>query len=359
MLHAVIMAGGSGTRFWPQSRRQLPKQFLRMTGNETLIQQAVNRCQPAIPTERTWVVTGALHAVESARQLPDVPSDQILVEPCGRNTAPCIGLAAIQLLAVDPDAVMLVTPADHVIQPVEKFQQAVNEAVKLIKSEPETLVLFGIEPTYPSTGFGYIQRGERVASQTTPMFHVKSFQEKPNLAVASQFMASGEYYWNCGIFVWRAQTILDALKEFTPDLYERLVRLRSAIGTDDWQKALETEFPQMPSISIDYAVLEKVTGRVTVLEAPFGWDDVGSWHALPRLLSTDSNGNTLDGLCCAVESQGCIVRSNAKHLIATFGLKDLIIVHTETATLVADKGDEGALKKLLAELEKQQLSDYL
>lgn len=359
MLHAVIMAGGVGTRFWPQSRRQLPKQFLRMTGNETLIQQAANRCQPAIPEVQTWIVTGAAHAVETARQLPLIPAEQILVEPCGRNTAPAIGLAAIQLLAVDPEAVMLVMPADHVIQPTEQFQQAVEQAVSLIEEEPTTLVLFGVEPDYPSTGFGYIQRGQRVETKTCPMYRVNSFHEKPNLLTASRFMATSEYYWNCGIFVWRAQAILDALKEFAPEIFERLERLRQGIGSDGWEELLETEFPKMPSISIDYAVLEKAAGRVCVLEAPFEWDDVGSWQALPRIFDSDREGNTIDGLCCVVDTEGCIIRSGGKHLIATIGLKDLIIVHTPTATLVADKRDEGSIKKLIVELEKKGLIEYL
>lgn len=359
MLHAVIMAGGVGTRFWPQSRRQLPKQFLRMLGNETLIQQASSRCQPAILPERTWIVTGSAYAVETARQLPDVPAEQILVEPCGRNTAPCIGLAAIQMLATDPDATMLVMPADHVIHPTDQFQKAIQEAVSVTADEPSTLVLFGVEPTYPATGFGYIQRGEKVATRTCPTYRVKSFQEKPNLLTASRFMATSEYYWNCGIFVWHAQTILDALEEFSPEIFDRLQRLRQGIGSNRWQELLESEFPQMPSISIDYAVLEKAAGRVCVLEAPFEWDDVGSWHALPRLYSSDSDGNTIDGLSCMIDTQGCIVRSSDKHLIATIGVKDLIIVHTATATLVADKRDEGSLKKLIAEMEKRELSEYL
>ena len=359
MLQAMIMAGGSGTRFWPQSRRQLPKQFLRMTGDQTLIQQATGRCQPAIAPEQTWIVTGAAHAVETARQLPHVPADQILVEPCGRNTAPCIGLAAIAMLAADPDAIMLVTPADHVISPTEKFQQAVEQAVGLIEKEPSTLVLFGIEPTYPSTGFGYIQRGERIPTTSCPTFRVKSFQEKPNELTASKFMATGEYYWNCGIFVWRAQTILDALKEFSPDIAACLDRIRPGIGSDKMQELLETEFPKMPSISIDYAVLEKATGRVCVLEAPFQWDDVGSGQALPRLLAADQQGNTVDGICCAVDTKGCIVRSNDDHLIATIGVTDLIIVHTSTATLVADKRDENAIKILIGEIEKRGLERYL
>ena len=359
MLHAVVMAGGSGTRFWPQSRRHLPKQFLRMTGDQTLIQQAIGRCQPVIPDEQTWIVTGAAHAVETARQLPNVSPDQILIEPCGRNTAPCIGLAAIQILANDPDGIMLVMPADQVITPTSQFQKAVKEAVQLIDDDPSTMVLFGIEPTYPSTGFGYIQRGERLKSTSCPIFRVASFREKPDLPTAQQFLASGEFYWNCGIFAWRAQTILDALKEFAPEITERLELLRPGIGSPRWQELLEVEFPKMPSISIDYAVLEKAPERVRVLEAPYEWDDVGSWQALPRLFPADGSGNTINGLCCPVESSGCIIRTSEEHLVATIGVKDLIIVHTPTATLVADKQDEGALKKLIAEIEKQGLTRYL
>ena len=191
------------------------------------------------------------------------------------------------------------------------------------------------------------------------MFRVKSFREKPDLLTASRFMATSEFYWNCGIFVWRAQAILDALAEFTPQIAERLERLRAGINSGRWQELLEVEFPQMESISIDYAVLEKAAGRVCVLEAPFEWDDVGSWHALPRLFASNSDGNTVDGLCCTVDTKGCIVRSTEQHLIATIGVKDLIIVHTSTATLIADKRDEGSVKKLIAELERKGLHEYL
>jgi len=374
MLHAVIMAGGSGTRFWPQSRRLLPKQFLTFAGDRTLIQDAAGRCPPVVTSDRVWVVTNAAHAVETARQLPNVPATQILVEPCGRNTAPCIGLAAIQLLAVDPDATMLVMPADHVIQPAAMFQQAVLAAEDLVAREPCSLVLFGIEPTLPATGFGYIQRGEPVSPPATdtaagnepnhsapsgwPTFRVRSFQEKPNQLTAARYVASGDYYWNCGIFVWRAQAILDALTTFAPEITMRLQRLRSAIGTPEWNELLATEFPLMPSISIDYAVLEK-TAHVCVLEAPFDWDDVGSWQALPRLLTPDRDGNTHVGRVCGIDSTGCIVRTTDEHLVATIGVKDLVIVHTPTATLVAHKRDENSLKQLVEELERRGLTDYL
>jgi mannose-1-phosphate guanylyltransferase len=358
MLHAVIMAGGSGTRFWPESRLQLPKQFLKFSGEQTLIQESVGRCAPAIPVNNVWIVTNAAHASETTRQLPEVPAHQILLEPCGRNTAPCIGLAAIHLLAIDPDATMLVMPADQVIDPTAMFQKAVSQAVELVESDPRTLVLFGIEPTYPATGFGYIRRGDPLPDTELPMFQVQSFQEKPNQLTAARYNATGEYYWNCGIFVWRAQTILDALGVHAPEIHERLLRLRSSIGQPGWAAALESEFPPMPSISIDYAVLEKAD-QVRVLEAPFEWDDVGSWHALARLLPADRDGNTLDGRVCPVDSSGCIVRTTDDHLVATIGVKDLIIVHTPTATLVADRRDEGAIRELIKELQCRNLNEYL
>lgn len=359
MLQTVIMAGGSGTRFWPQSRREFPKQFLRMTGDETLIQQAASRCTPMIPSDNIWIVTGAAHAKETAKQLPGVRQEHILIEPIGRNTAPCIGLAAIQMLATDPQAIMLVMPADHVIRPIDEFQNAVAQAVRAIEDDPAGMVLFGIEPDFPSTGFGYIQRGLQVGKSTPPIYRVERFQEKPDLATASKLVASKEYFWNCGIFVWKAQTILDAIYEFEPEIGTLLDRLRPAIGTSRWQEVLNAEFSRMPSISIDYAVLERAADRVLVLAAPFEWDDVGSWHALPRLLETDGDGNTVDGLCCPVETEGCIVRSGGNHLIATIGVKDLIVVHTPTATLVASKHDENSLKRLIAEIERHGMTEFL
>jgi len=358
MLHAVIMAGGSGTRFWPASRRALPKQFLNFSGEHSLIQDAAARCSPAVAAERIWVVTNALHAAETARQLPQIPTSQILVEPCGRNTAPCIGLAAIQLLATDPEAIMLVTPADHVIQPTAMFQQAVCQAVELVDREPLRLVLFGIEPTYPATGFGYIRRGQELPEVEWPTYEVQKFEEKPNQLTAARYAASGEYYWNCGIFVWRADTILRELARHAPDISERLIRLQQAVGTPLWEDRLAAEFPGMPSISIDYAVLEKAE-QVCVLDAPFEWDDVGSWHALARLKTASSGGNVTEGPVCSVETSDCIIRTTDGHLVATIGVRDLIIVHTPDATLVADKRDEGSIRHLIAELERRQLTEYL
>lgn len=358
MLHAVIMAGGSGTRFWPQSRRNRPKQLLRLAGERTMLQDTVARCTPSIPLERTWIVTNHRQAEETARQLPDLPPGDILIEPCGRNTAPCIGLAAIRLLQDDPQAVMLVMPADHVIRPGAVFRAAAERACQMVARDPRQFVLFGIPPTSPATGFGYIERGEPLSAAGPGAYQVAAFREKPDRATADEYLASGRFYWNCGIFVWRAAQILHALEEFEPDIHARLMRLAEHLGRPDWDAALRDEFPQMKSISIDFAVLERAR-NVCVLEAPFEWDDVGSWQSLPRLLGTDADGNTIDGRFCGVDTQGCTIRSTGDHLIATAGLEDCIVVHTPDATLVARKGDENAIRRLVQLLEERGDEQFL
>lgn len=346
MLHAVVMAGGSGTRFWPQSRKSMPKQLLKLAGDRTMIQQTVDRCESWIDAENIWVVTNADQVEETRRQLPELPAQNVLVEPCGRNTAPCIGLAAVHMLRRDPDAVMFVMPADHVIQPAAKFQSAGRCAVDLVEADPTLFALFGIPPAFPSTGYGYIERGAELTTGSHSVFAVKSFREKPDRETAQQYIDSGDYYWNCGIFSWSAQTILDALRQHVPNTHERLLRIQSAIGSSEETTVLESEFPEMDSISIDYAVLERAA-NVAVVEAPFEWDDVGSWLALPRLLATDDDGNTIDGEWCGVESKNCIVRTTHDHLIATLGMQDCIIVHTPDATLIANRNDADSMRKLV------------
>ena len=357
MLHAVIMAGGSGTRFWPQSRKRMPKQLLPLAGRETLIQQTVTRCQPWVPTERVFVVTNAAQVEQTREQLPQLPSDHFLVEPCGRNTAPCVGLAALELVRRDPDAVMLVMPADHVIRPVEAFRDAVERAVGLVDENSRRLVLFGVAPTYPATGFGYIEQGDALG-RVRGGYQVASFREKPDLETAREYVQRGTFFWNCGIFVWRASQILEAIRDHEPDLHAGLMRLSESLGTDRWPEALTEQFPKLKSISIDYAVLERASD-VCVVEAPFEWDDVGSWQALPRLLGSDEQGNTIDGPFCGIDTHGCIVRTTSDHLVATAGLTDCIVVHTPDVTLVARKGDEDAVRQLVALAERQGLSRYV
>lgn len=358
MRHAVIMAGGSGTRFWPQSRRAIPKQLQRLSGSRTMIQDTIGRIESLLPAAQTWIVTNASQVAETRRQLPELPPGNVLVEPCGRNTAPCIGLAAVRLLHDDPDAVMLVMPADHVIQPVDVFCRAAEQAAEFLQSHPRAFVLFGVPPTYPATGFGYIERGEAVTG-ADGFASVHSFREKPDAETAAQYIDAGSFLWNCGIFVWRADAVLDALAKFEPEIHARLTKLSAALSDGDWDQKLATEFPEMKKISIDYAILERAD-EVFVMEAPFNWDDVGSWESLPRLLGSDDRGNTVDGKYCGLETSGCIVRStDESHLIATYGVDDLIIVHTPDATLVARKDDENAIRNIVAKLEEDGYERFL
>jgi mannose-1-phosphate guanylyltransferase len=353
MLHAVIMAGGSGTRFWPESRLARPKQFLNLAGERTLLQETTDRCRPLIPPERTWVVTNERLAPGTHEQLPDVPAGNILIEPCARNTAPCIGLAAIHLLRRDPDAVMAVLPADHVIQPAEFFRTALQDAVRLVEQNGRRLVLFGVPPTYPATGYGYIERGD-VLEQTsrTSAHSVNTFREKPNPVAAQHYVDSGRFYWNCGIFVWRADRIMQALDAHLPRTATLLQEIAPQIGMPDWNQALGRAFPLAESVSIDVAVLER-EADCTVIEAPFAWDDVGSWLAMARLHGADANGNTVLGLHRGLDTRGCIIRTSHDHLVATIGIENCIIVHTPDTTLVARKDDENSIRKLIELLQER------
>jgi len=357
MLHAVIMAGGSGTRFWPKSRQKHPKQLLRLLSNRTMLQETSSRIDALVEDNCKWIVTNQDHAEETARQLPNLPVGNLLIEPCGRNTAPCIALAAIHIQKTDPDAVMLVMPADHLIQPMMIFQSSVKAAVELIENEPQSLVLFGISPSYPSTGFGYIERGKSLENSQSS-YRVVSFREKPDAETANQYLLSKNYYWNSGIFVWKVSTILELLQEFEPEIYERLQTLEAALETDRMPDVLAAEFPRMKNISIDYAVLEKAK-NVIVMEALFQWDDVGSWQALTRLKTPDENGNIVEGLYVGLETENCIVASQSNHLIATLGMQNCIIVSTPDATFVAKKDDENAIKQLIEQLKEQGYDRFL
>lgn len=355
MNHTVIMAGGSGTRFWPASRKATPKQLLRLVGDRTMIQMTSDRVHAVSPTSQQWVVTNAVQAEKVKTQLPEIPAEQVLVEPAARNTAPCVGLAAIHLLARDPNATMLVLPADQVIQPNELFCEAASRAFQMVEENPQTLALFGVVPTYPAVGFGYIERGESLGDGA---FQVSSFREKPDLETARSYVDSGTFYWNCGIFVWRASTIMEMLKTFEPEIERGLQVIAKSIATDQYDDVVSEVFPELPSISIDYAVLERASD-IAVIEAPFEWDDIGSWQALPRLNGADEAGNTVDGDHIGVATENCIIRAPAGHTVASFGVNSLIIVHTPDVTLVADRNDETGVKRLVEELKARGMEDLM
>ncbi|RIK76270.1 MAG: mannose-1-phosphate guanylyltransferase [Planctomycetota bacterium] len=362
MLHAVIMAGGSGTRFWPESRDLRPKQLLKLVGERSMIQATTDRLEGLVPRDRVLIATNARQAAGIAEQLPELPATALLLEPCKRDTAPCIALAAAHLAKRDPDAIMAVIPSDHVIRPTEKFQQAIQLSADLVAESPNRIVTLGIRPTYPAESFGYIERGEPLANtakaQVAPVYRVVRFREKPKAAAAAEFLAAGNCFWNAGIFVWRATTILDYLQRLQPELYAHINAIASAIGTSEYPAILEREFAAIKGISIDYAVMEHASD-VVVIEAPFDWDDVGSWQSLARLVGTDADGNTVSGRHLGINTKGTIVRTNGEHLVVTIGLEDCIVVHTPDATLVARKQDEEAVREVAQQLPERGWRELL
>ncbi len=362
MLHAVIMAGGSGTRFWPASRNATPKQLLPLAGDSTMLQATVARLGQLVPVERVLIATNASLVPAVAEQLPKLPASSLLGEPCKRDTAPCIGLAALLLLRSDPDATMVVMPSDHVISTDEVFQQSLRQAAALVDAAPARIVPFGIRPTYPAESFGYIERGAaltaKVAAGEAPAFRVSRFREKPKADVAQKYVESGNFYWNAGIFVWKAATIAAALAERQPETFAHLQAIVAAVGKPNYGEVLAREFAAIQGISIDYAVMEHATD-VVVIEAPFTWDDVGSWQSLARLRGADADGNTVVARHLGLNTHGSIIRGPDNHLIVTLGLKDTIVVHTPDATLVANKHDEEAIRQLTRLMEERGLKEYL
>ncbi|MCS6852472.1 MAG: mannose-1-phosphate guanylyltransferase [Gemmataceae bacterium] len=359
MLHALIMAGGGGTRFWPRSRAQRPKQFLALAGDRTLLQQAFDRIEAAIAPGQTWVITSAAYRDETARQLPDVPPQQIIGEPCGRDTAACIGLGAALIVRADPAAVMLVMPADHVIEPAQEFRRAAHVAAQLAEENPDSLITFGIPPNFPSVHYGYIHRGaEFTRRQGIGVFHVRGFREKPPHDLAERFFSSGEYFWNSGIFVWKASTILKELHRHRPALAAAVERIADAWATPHRLAVFQREYQDLERLSIDYAVMEHAR-EVLAVQAPYRWDDVGSWLALERMHPQDAAGNTLLATHCGLKTSGCVIVADPGHLIATVGVRDLLIIQDGNVTLVADRRDEAAIKQLVAALKDQNLERYL
>jgi mannose-1-phosphate guanylyltransferase len=361
MLHALIMAGGGGTRFWPRSRSARPKQFLTLTGDRSLLQLACDRLESQVPPENTWIITAEQHRSEAQKQLPQLPPSQIVGEPTGRDTAPCIGLGAALIERRDSEAVMLVTPADHVIEPTAEFQRAVRAAVQTAQGPPEPLVTFGISPTYPATGYGYIhRRGPEIARRSgVAEYIVESFREKPAAELAEQFVASGEYFWNSGIFVWKATSLMAELHSQKPVLAKGVERIVDAWETPDRDAVLKQVYPTLEKVSIDYAVMEHAS-EVRVLHAPYKWDDVGSWLALERMHPQDAENNTVLATHVGIDTSHCvIVGDDIRRLIATIGVHDLLIIQDGDAVLIADRHDEGAVKRLVDRMKENGLDRYL
>ena len=356
MLHAIIMAGGSGTRFWPESRRLKPKQLLALSGERTMIQGTLDRLGDAVPPANRFILTNQDLVGAVAEQLPGLPPANIIGEPAKRDTAPCVGLAAAVVQHQDPDGIMLVMPSDHVIDDVAAFQRAIESGVKLIEEDPSRIVTFGIKPSYPAESFGYIERGDSIGGGDA--YQVNQFREKPDGPTAKEYVAAGSFYWNSGIFLWKASTISAALDKNVPEIQKHIHAIASSIGAKDYNEVLQKEFTAIKGTSIDYAVMETYD-NVVVIEAPFDWDDVGSWQAIARMHPADTQGNTVVGSHLGIDTSGCIVRTNGDHTVVTIDVDDLIIVQTDDATLVAKKSSEERVREVVAALQERALDKHL
>lgn len=355
-LHAVIMAGGSGTRFWPLSRRARPKQLLDLVGGASLIRQTVDRIRPLVPAERIVVVTGSEHAEALHAEVPEVPRANLLIEPVGRGTAAAIGLAAVVLRARDPEAILAVLPSDHFIRHPERFR-AIVEAAAEASGAGDYLLTLGMKPTRPETGYGYIRVGERLrTAKDWPVHRVDRFIEKPERVRAEAYVADGRYLWNGGMFVWRADAILDAIRLHLGDVFEGIAEIGLGLGAGNLDAALARVYARLPNVSIDTGVLEKA-GNVLVVPAEVGWHDVGSWNALDELLPRREGGNVGVGEHVAIDTRGCVVVSPGK-LVATVGVEDLVIVETDDALLVCRKEQAQDVRRVIEALEKRKLEQF-
>jgi len=363
LTHAVILAGGRGTRFWPRSRTRTPKQLLNIIGKTTMFEQTLARLQPLVPAKNIWTVTNAEQAVALGKQLPVPAKKRLLTEPVGRNTAAAIALAAIHIRhAADGDAVMAVLPADHHIAKLDRFRNIVNAALHLVRDSARMIVL-GIPPTRPETGFGYIERmGEPVDVQGFPVFAVRRFTEKPELSVAKEYLASGLYQWNAGMFFWRVSTFMDALKSYLPRTHQILESLSSHIGKRSYEANLKRAYPQLENISVDYAILERATREtadpaVFVIPGEIGWSDIGSWNAVYELLAEHPGANIFAGPGQSLDAEGNFLWSPHK-FVAAIGVRDLIVVDTPDALLICPRDraqDVGKIVKALEERKRENL----
>lgn len=358
MTYAVIMAGGTGTRFWPKSTSKHPKQFLKLFGKETMIQQTVNRLAPDINSENVLVVTNSDYTSLVKDQLPSVPEHQIIGEPLARNTAPCVAAAAAILHKIDPDSTMIVLPADHRIENRERFMNVLQRAAD-VAGETESLVTIGIKPSRPEIGYGYIQYDDvaKVESGDHTAYSVKNFTEKPDLETAKTFLKSGDYVWNSGMFIWKTSSILNAFKVHLPDIYSLMQTLiQSEMSDED----IEAFYQACPSISVDYGIMEKAE-NVHVIPAEFGWNDVGSWRSVHDLSEKDDQENALDPEeTVTLKSRANLVQSDSGKQVVLIGVENLAVVETDDAIMVLnldhDQDVKTVVEQFKADPEKKGLT---
>jgi mannose-1-phosphate guanylyltransferase len=363
--YAIIMAGGVGARFWPYGSHKLPKQFLPIANSsDTMIQLTVKRIKEIIPMDRIFIVTNAQYAGQVKKQVPRIPVENIIGEPVGRNTAPCAGLAAIILRQFDEKAKMLLVPADHLIEQEDEFQDVINTGLSFIENH-DSIVTLGINPTHPETGYGYIQyvddaflTVESNVLKKTNIYKVKTFAEKPTLETAKHFLESGDFLWNSGMFISRADVVLNEIKRSLPDLHHELLKVEKNIHTDKFRSALEKAYTNIKSISIDYGIMEKAS-NVYVIKSHFVWSDLGSWDEVFRIRSKDKNKNVISGESFFVKDSSNNLIMSPDGFVGVIGVEDLIVINTGDGLLICKRGRSQEVKDIVDYLKRKGLTDYL
>ncbi|HAX47818.1 MAG TPA: mannose-1-phosphate guanylyltransferase [Ignavibacteria bacterium] len=359
--YAIVMAGGVGARFWPYGTSKLPKQFLPIANSsDTMLQLTIKRLKDIVPIEQVFIITNKQYIDLVKKQLPRIPKENIIGEPIGRNTAPCIGLASTILKQYDEKAKMFVVPADHLIENVDEFTKVVNTGLKFVE-ENDSIVTLGIVPTHPETGYGYIQFIEdafyKAEKSDVNIYRVKTFAEKPSLDVAKVFLESGDFLWNSGMFIFRADTMLKQMSELLPDLHHQLLKIEKSIHTQKYESVLEQVFAEIKGISIDYGIMEKAK-NVYVIKADLKWSDLGSWDEVSRLRNKDKNNNSVIGDSFIKDSRNNLIMS-PKGFVGVIGVDDLIIIDTKDGLLICKKDRSQEVKEIVDYLKRKGLSDYI
>lgn len=355
-MYAVIIAGGIGKRFWPRSRRERPKQLLDIVDGASMLQMTYERLKQLTDEKKIYIITGQSLKDCILKNLKDFSEKNIIVEPSGKNTAPAIGLATTLIMAKDPQAVIGIFPSDHLIRDIAEFKKAINEGFRFA-SDHNALVTFGIKPTRPATGYGYIQFDKNSKVGEGDVYKVKTFAEKPNLETAQRFLESGEFLWNSGMFIWRGSNIMNAYKLLLPEIYENLKVIGESFGTPEYETVLKRQWSAIHSISVDYGIMEKAK-NVYVVAGQFDWSDVGSWDAVYELQTKDAHGNVAIGNVFTLNTTNSYLYSR-KNFIAAVGVSDLIVVQSKDAILITRRGFSEQVKEIVDWLEREKKSEYL